>query len=306
MVIVPIAKVVSSWIRKLKMQITIIEKKKNTKPLRVCAYARVSTSDQKSSIILQKRYWKEKLANMKGVVVIGVFADYGCSGRTQKGRAQFMKMINLAKENKVDRIYTKSISRFGRNFKETLEVSRHLRQKGVEIIFEKENINSCDLTSNLMLNIMVNIAEMESEIISSNVKWVCRNNFKRGKSNFHRNFFGYRKNSEGRYEIDKQESQIVKEIFRLSIEGYGQRKTQKIIKEKFNRELSVSGIDKILSSRKYMGEEILQDYYIQDNKVKRNKGELDKYIIRNKYPPIIDKTTWELSTAKKHQRYRRR
>ena len=288
------------------MRIEVIKKKatKEQSTLRVCGYTRVSTKDQATSIELQKEYWTSKLNNNAGMKCVKVYVDCGCSGKTQQARKQFMQMIESARQGKIDRIYTKSISRFGRNFKETLEIARELKDKGVEIIFDKENINSCDLTSNLMFNIMVNIAEMESEIISSNVKWTCRNNFKKGKSNFNREFFGYKKDANGRYIIDPNESEIVREIYKLSIDGIGQRRTQKIIMTKFNRDLSVSGIDKILSSRKYIGEEVLQDYYIEDNKVKRNKGELDKYIIKNKYPPIIDKELWELSTKKKRERYR--
>ena len=289
------------------MKIEVIKKKatKEQSILRVCGYTRVSTKDQETSIQIQKDYWTNKLNNNAGMKCVKVFVDFGCSGKTQQARKQFVEMIEYARQGKIDRIYTKSISRFGRNFKETLEIARELKEKNIEIIFEKENINSCDLTSNLMFNIMVNIAEMESEIISSNVRWACRNNFKKGKSNFNREFFGYKKNAEGKYIIDPEESKIVREIYKLSVDGIGQRRSQKIIKTKFNRELSISGIDKILSSRKYLGEEVLQDYYIEGNKVKRNKGELDKYIIKNKYPPIIDKELWELSTKKKRERYRR-
>ena len=287
------------------MKITKIEKQfKPIVKLKVCAYVRVSTKDQKTSIKNQYDYWQNKLTKMKNAEFIKVYLDNGYSGTNQSCRNEFMKMITLAKKGGINKIYTKSISRFGRNFKETLEISRTLKNLDVEIIFEKEKISSCDLTNNLMFNIMLNIAEMESEIISSNVKWSCRENFKKGISNFHREFFGYRKTQDGKYIIDNEEATIVRELFKLSIEGYGQSRSKNIIENKYQRKISISGIDKILSSRKYLGEEVLQDYYIEKNKVKRNKGELDQYIIMNKYPPIINEEIWKLSTQKKRERYR--
>ena len=67
-------------------------------------------------------------------------------------------------------ILCKSISRFARNTVDLLETVRHLKALGIEVRFEKENINSMSGDGELILTILASFAQEESRSISENVK----------------------------------------------------------------------------------------------------------------------------------------
>ena len=114
--------------------------------LRVGVYVRVSTrkDEQEYSFAFQSKYWIERFENDSSVEFVGLFTDEGISGKSMRNRKGLQKLLDMARNGKVDKIYTKSISRFARNYTETLDVVRELRDIGIPLIFEKENINTLD------------------------------------------------------------------------------------------------------------------------------------------------------------------
>lgn len=111
---------------------------------RAVAYVRVSSGSdaQIHSFEFQSAYWHNELDSNPDVEMVGIYADKGISGRSMYKRPQFLTMMQDAREGKFDVIYTKSISRFGRNTVHLLESVRELRDLGIAVIFQNENINT--------------------------------------------------------------------------------------------------------------------------------------------------------------------
>lgn len=113
----------------------------------------------------------------------GVFADYGISGTGTKKREEFNRMLAECEAGHIDIILTKSIQRFARNTVDLLNTVRHLKDLGIEVRFEKENINSMSGDGELMMSILASFAQEESRSISENVKviWQCNHKFEEKK-----------------------------------------------------------------------------------------------------------------------------
>lgn len=138
---------------------------------RVAAYARVSTDsdDQENSFDAQKSFYERYIKENPLWEFVGIYADEGISGTSTKGRKEFQRMINDAKNGKIDLIIAKSMSRFARNTLDTLTYIRDLKARGVECFFQKENIYTFDSKGELLITIMSSLAQEESRSISENV-----------------------------------------------------------------------------------------------------------------------------------------
>lgn len=158
------------------------EIKKSAKCLKVAAYCRVSTDDkeQKTSYEAQIQYYTDKINKNPEWQMAGIFADEGITGTQAKKRPEFLKMIRLCRQGKIDVILTKSLSRFARNTVDSLNYIRELRTLGIAVISEKENINTLTAESEMLITIMSCFAQAESESISKNVAWGIRQSFKNG------------------------------------------------------------------------------------------------------------------------------
>ena len=139
--------------------------------LRVAAYCRVSTEEeeQQSSFETQKLYYTEKITSTPEWEIAGIYADDGISGVHTKKRDGFNQMIQDCKKRKIDLILTKSISRFARNTLDSIQYVRMLKALGIAVIFEKENINTSTMNSEMILTVLSAFAQAESESISQNV-----------------------------------------------------------------------------------------------------------------------------------------
>lgn len=145
--------------------------RKSRKKLRVAAYCRVSTEEeeQQNSFEVQVNYYTEKITHHQGWELAGIFADDGISGVRTRKRDQFNAMIELCKKKKIDLILTKSISRFARNTLDCIKHVRLLKSWGIPVIFEKENIDTSNMNSEMILTCLSSFAQAESESISGNV-----------------------------------------------------------------------------------------------------------------------------------------
>ncbi len=148
------------------------------------AYIRVSTrsEEQSHSFEFQEQYWKDYLSQNDEVEFVRVYADYGISGRTQGKRQAFLEMMTDCENGEIDIIYTKSVQRFGRNTKELLSTVRELREKNIEVVFDKEGISTLTTDSEMYLIIAASIAESELNSNSLNQKWATKRNSPRGMS----------------------------------------------------------------------------------------------------------------------------
>lgn len=284
----------------------LVKKEKKKGRLKVCAYCRVSTDDEEqlTSYEAQIGYYTEKIQSNPEWQFVEVFADEGISGVMTKKRDDFNRMIEMCREGKIDRILTKSISRFARNLVDSIKYIRELKSLGVSVYFEKENIDTGEMTSEMMVALYSVFAQAESESHSNNIKLGKRFGFKLGRvPMMYNNLMGYRKGTDGEPEIVPEEAEIIRLIFRKFLDGmsYGAiakyLKAQGIKTKKGKTDWSTSVIMNILTNEKFKGDVLVQKTYIVDlftKKSARNTGELPMYYIKNHHIPIIEPAVYDM------------
>ena len=196
---------------------------KQQKVKNVCAYCRVSTNilHQKGSYESQLEYYENMIHSKAGWNFTGIYADYGKSGTKEKGRTDFMRMLEDCEAGEIDIICTKSISRFARNTVECIQVVRKLKEMHIDVYFEKERIHTLSEKSELLLSIYSSVAQAESESISSNQKWSIQKRFLNGTYILPNPAYGYYTNENGLLELDQKQAAVVRFIFDEYLDGNG-------------------------------------------------------------------------------------
>lgn len=288
----------------MEEKITVFPKKKKlAKKLNVCAYARVSTGKDTMlhSLSAQVSYYSNLIQNHKGWLYVGVYSDEALSG-TKDTREGFNKMVEDARNGKIDLIITKSISRFARNTVTLLKVVRELRQLGIDIYFEEQRIHSLSAEGELMLTILASYAQEEARSVSENMKWRIKKNFEEGIPWGARGSYGY-KYVKDHFEIITEEAEIVKRIFDLYISGKGYAGIALLLnkdglKSRFGNDWTYNSIRQIINNYDYTGNLLLQKTFTVDyltKKTKVNKGERVQYLAEEAHEAIIDIDTWNKS-----------
>jgi len=273
---------------------------------RVAAYARVSTDndEQLSSYEAQVDYYTRHIKSNPAWEFIDVYSDEGISATSTKKRNGFNRMISDALNGKIDLIITKSVSRFARNTVDTLTTVRQLKEKGVEVYFEKENIYTMDCKGELLITIMSSLAQEESRSISENVTWGQRKRFADGKVSLpYGKFLGYEKGEDGLPKIVEKEAAVVRLIYKLFLEGKTPSGIARYLtvdkiptpagKEVWQSSTALS----ILQNEKYKGDAMLQKTFTVDfltKKKKVNEGEVPQYYVENSHPAIITPEVFDL------------
>ena len=286
---------------------TITEKTHKTrkKKLRVAAYCRVSTDDEEqlTSYRNQIEHYTHKIKQNADWKLVGIFADEGITGVMAKKRDEFLKLIDLCRDGKVDVIITKSISRFSRNVADTIKYVRELKALNVAVIFEKENIDTSKMTSEMILDMYGVFAQAESESISDNVRMGKRFGYKSGKVPMqYGQILGYRRGENNEPEIVPEEAKIIELIYYKFLEGWSLPKLSKYLEDngyktaKGSTAWSKATIRGILTNEKYKGDVLMQKSYVVDlfsKKVAKNNGELPMYLVKNHHKPIIPREVWD-------------
>ena len=268
--------------------------------LNVAAYARVSTksNEQQTSFESQKRYYENKIKDNKEWNYVGIYADEGISGTSSKRRDEFLKMIKDAISGKIDLILTKSISRFARNTVDTLKFIRFLREKGVSILFEEENINSGAIQGELLITILGSLAQQESENIASHILTGKEMAIKNGTKKDYHFCYGYDYIKEDGSLVINKQSENVKLIFNLYLKYKSRYKVctelkRLGIKSPRGSDTWTSGsLLKILENEKYIGNCVFGRYYVYDSfnhRTIKNNGEREIYKYIEHHEPIISK-----------------
>ena len=277
--------------------------------LRVAAYCRVSTDDEEqlTSYEAQKNYYTDRIMTNKEWTMAGIFADEGITGTSARKRPEFLRMIRQCKQGKIDIILTKSISRFARNTVDCLNYIRALKELGIAVIFEKENINTLEADSEILITMLGAFAQSESESISSNVRWGKRQAMKEGKATIqYRYLYGYRKGADGKPEIISEQAEVVRKIYDLFLSGTSIRGIKEYMEQNNIRNIdgeikwARNAINSILANEKYCGDVLLQKTYIDDcinKKVKKNTGQLPMYLVQNHHEGIISREIFDAAQA---------
>jgi DNA invertase Pin-like site-specific DNA recombinase len=272
---------------------------------RVAGYARVSTDkdEQFTSYEAQIDYYTQYIQRNPEWEFVTVYTDEGLSGLNAKKREGFNQMVADALAGKIDLIVTKSVSRFARNTVDSLVTVRKLKEKGVEVYFEKENIFTLDSKGELLITIMSSLAQEESRSISENVTWGQRKRFSDGKVSLpYSQFLGYERGQDGIPQIVEEEAAVVRRIYSLFMDG----KTACAIAKQLTSESvstpagkakwSVSTIESILTNEKYRGSAKLQKRFTVDfltKTMKLNEGEIPQYWVEFSHEPIIQPNEWD-------------
>lgn len=282
-------------------KIEAIKKSTNMQKLRVAAYARVSTDndDQLLSLKTQIDHYEKYIKSHPDYEYAGLYYDEGLSGTKIGKRDGLLKLIQDCEDKKIDRVITKSISRLSRNTANTLEIVRKLSNLRISIYFEKENIDTLAMDSELMLSILSSIAESESISTASNIKWSNENRFKNGTYKLASAAYGY-KCIDGQLYPDEQEAPIVKEIFKMALDGKGvtaiaKNLNSRNIKPRIAEKWDGGCVYAILKNEKYTGDSLFQKYYTDSTFTERvNRGEKNKYYVKKHHIALVTHEEYEL------------
>lgn len=291
------------------MEIRKIDKPKGILPeitkKRVAAYARVSThdDDQLDSLSAQRSYYETLINGKREWIYAGVYYDEGITGISYAHREAFQRLISDCERGKVDLIITKSVSRFARNTVDSLTTIRKLKEKGIEVYFEKENIWTLDAKGELMITIMSSLAQEESRSISENTTWGKRKQFADGKGSVAYSWFlGYDKD----FKINEEQAATVRLIYRLFISGLSFYAITKELESRGIKSPSgkdrwhISTVKSILTNEKYRGDALLQKQYTTDflqKKRKTNNGEIPQYYVEEHHEAIIPPAQFDFVQA---------
>ena len=271
--------------------------------IRCAAYCRVSSDseDQLNSFMAQTRYYSQVFENSETEELIDIYADEGITGTREDKRDEFQRMLKDCRRGKIDRIYTKSISRFSRNTRDCLKSVRELKSLGITIFFEKENIDTAKLSDEMMITIMGGLAQEESTSISQNLRWSIKKRMENGTMKMCTPVFGYEL-VDGNLILKSDEAEIVRQIFDWYLNGYGLAAIAKMLNalktEKFGRPChwTANTVGVMLRNEKYIGDQLFQKKYTTDTLPFRqavNKGERDQYYYSQRHEPIVSREDFD-------------
>lgn len=272
-------------------------KPKENKKLRVAAYCRVSTSgpEQMSSFEIQIKTYMKMIKSHPNWIFAGVYYDIE-SGLRRSGRKSLDKLLKKAAKGKIDYIITKSISRVSRDTLEILKIIRFLRERGINMHFENEKLDSIEADKEFEITLRGMLAQDESRNISENIQWGIQRKFEKGEIHTkYKNFMGYTC-VDGEIVIVPEQAEVVRKIFDLYLQGLtlGQIKAHleaQGIKTVTGKEIwDTKTIQRMLTNEKYKGDTMLQKTFTEDfmtGKKRRNDGQRNKYYVKDSHPAIV-------------------
>ena len=285
------------------IKIEAAEKPRNAQ-LRVAAYTRVSSDsdDQLNSFAAQNRYYAELISGKAEWRMVDIYADEGITGTSTAKREDFQRMMADCRRGIIDQILVKSISRFARNTKDCLEAVRELKELGVNVRFEREGIDTANVSSELITAIYAAFAQKESESISGNIQAGKRYAMQRGEATInYYNLYAYEKGPDGNPQIIPEQAKIVREIYQKYLHGDSLNMIRKDLEERHipnargGATWTHTAVRGILSNEKYAGDVLMQKTFQQDcisRKTIRNTGQRTMYLAPDHHEAIIDRKTY--------------
>ncbi len=272
--------------------------------LKVADYGRVSTDkdDQLNSLENQIHYFSDMIAGVKKWTHVKSYADEGISGTQVYKREQFLKMIEDAKDGKIDLILTKEVSRFARNTVDSIEYTELLLQYGVIVFFISDNINTIYPDSEFRLTLMASMAQDEVRKLSERVKFGIKRSIHDGKLGGG-SLTGYHK-KDGKLVINEQEAPIVQMLFSLYATGeYGFQKIGEMLSEhgyytRKGKVFSDTTLKKMLKNPRYKGYYTANLSTVENYKThKKKKNPKEEWIVykdeKGFVPAIISEELWD-------------
>lgn len=294
-------------------KITIIPPIKPTKKIikNVAGYARISTAQevQQHSLNAQINYLKEYIAKREGWNLVDIYAEQHSA--ISKNRPEFLRMINDARNGKIDLILMKSVDRFARNTEDALSIYYEMRRRNVEIRFLDNGISNMYEDDDLRFMLLSDQAEEFSRIQSRNLKWSMRQSMLLGHV-INRDYYGYKKINKSKYEIKEDEARIIKRIFTLYNGGLGAETVAKVLNiEKIKPPKGVKkwkyyNIRSVLSDEKYVGDYVRPKTFARDmlSRRQRNNGEIPVVHHGDIFPKIVSQEMFDKAQERRKKRSR--
>lgn len=281
--------------------------------LRVAAYCRVSSdsSDQLNSFQAQLNHYAELVSSRGAWTLVDIYADEGITGTSAKKRQDFQRLLTDCRKGRVDKILVKSISRFARNTTDCLATIRELKSIGVGVCFEEQNIDTSNMSGELLTAVFAGIAQKESESISSNMRWSYKRRMESGTYVPTTLPYGYVR-KDGKIEIDPERAEVVRRIFAAYLAGKG---AENIAADLSKAQVpcryggttwNSTVVRYILTNEKYTGNSVWQKYYTTDTlpyKHPRNRGQKESYYAENTHEAIV--SLMDFTAAQELMRKRR-
>jgi DNA invertase Pin-like site-specific DNA recombinase len=267
---------------------------------RAAAYCRVSTDEetQLKSLVNQRETYQKEIEENPEWLFAGMFVDRGISGTHEDNREQFQALMTACRNGEIDIIITKSISRFARDTVTVLQHTRELKELGIDVYFERENIYSLSAEGELMLSLLSAFAQEESRSISENVKMVIRHGFEEGKQHISR-LYGYHV-KKGILTPNKEQAKIVNKIFEdylsgTSISAIATKLNKRGVAAPDSDSWSPSAVYKMLTNVRYRGDALLQKSVVYDvgGHAAKNAGDVDQYYIENAHEGIVSRELFD-------------
>ena len=266
---------------------------------RVAAYCRVSTSltEQKESLQAQREHFEQYIGQRQGWVFAGIYSDEGISGTRKETRPALQRLLQDCENGLIDRIVTKSLSRFARNTADCLEMVRHLLELGIPIYFEKEHLDTGRMENEFLLTLLGGLAEDESRSMSKNIKWSIQRRMENGT---YRSGppYGYRQDKDG-WHIVEAEARWVRYMFERAVDGMNFQAiaaslNAQGVKAPRTKPWTKDTLLYLLKNEKYIGDCRLQKSYM-DSDFHRcvNRGEQAQYYVEDHHAPIVDRQTFD-------------
>ena len=270
--------------------------------IRLAAYYRVSSksADQLHSFAAQIRYYKDYERKNPQYKLVDVYADEGLSGTDMKKRDEQNRLIRDCKLGKIDRIITKSVSRFARNTQELLVALRSLKEMGVSIYFEEQGIDSDKMNMEMLVTFPGMAAQQESVNISDHLRRSYQMRMESGEFNCCAPAYGYDL-VDGQLVVKVDEAAVIRRIFDLYLQGTGKQNIANILNaERVPRRYAQkkwyhSTVNYVINNERYMGDALLQKKFTTDTlpfRKKKNRGEKPQFYVENSNPPIVSREVY--------------
>ncbi|USH19785.1 recombinase family protein [Staphylococcus pseudintermedius] len=272
----------------------------------VGGYIRVSTERQVEGYSIEGQITQiEQYCLFNGYELVDIYADRGISGKSMN-RPELQRMLNDAKNGKLDCVMVYKTNRLARNTSDLLTIVEELHRQNVEFFSLSERIEVKNSTGKLMLQILASFSEFERNTILENI---YTGQHQRALEGYYQGNLplGYNNIPDNKKElmINQHEANIVKYIFESYAKGHGYRKIANALNHKGyvtkkGNPFSISAITYILSNPFYIGK--IQFAKYKDWNEKRRKGLNDKPVIaQGKHSPIISQDLWDKVQMRKKQ-----
>ena len=271
---------------------------------RVAVYARVSTKAerQNDSLENQIQHYTETIGANPEYELIEIYYDYGISG-FKEARPGFQRLMADAELDRFDLVITKAISRFARNAATVLEATRRLKDLGIGVFFELQNINTLSQAGELLMTLYAAFAQAESETARAHTLMALQRRYDAGDPPRQlQRSMGYSKGPDGEFYPDEY-APLVVEMFEMAADGYTAGQITNYLNsqgflnhngKRFNR----GSVYRMLRNSGYKGDFAVRRYYKDENrKLRKNEGQRTRYYIEGDHIPIVSTDLWDKAQA---------